>query len=72
MTAVSEKFAAPVVASEFLRASVARMQSAPRFVSAAEAASYASYELDGGLTTAAKLMDKHCQRRECQIVNSYK
>ena len=36
------------IASDFVRAAVARMQSAPRFVSVAEAASYASYELNGG------------------------
>ncbi|MGI9133789.1 MAG: hypothetical protein ACR2I0_07590 [Rhodoferax sp.] len=48
MTAVSERVVAPVVASDFVRAAVARMQNAPRFVSVAEAASYASYELNGG------------------------
>lgn len=48
MTAVLEIVVAPVVASDFVRAAVARMQSAPRFVSATEAASYASYELNGG------------------------
>lgn len=48
MTAVLERVAAPVVASDFVRAAVARMQSAPRFVSVAEAASYASFELNGG------------------------
>jgi hypothetical protein len=40
--------AAPVGESAFVRAAVARMQGAPRFVSAAEAASYATYEANGG------------------------
>jgi hypothetical protein len=48
MTANLERTAIPVVASEFLRAAVARVQNAPRFVSAAEMASYASYELSEG------------------------
>jgi hypothetical protein len=48
MTAVLERVVTPVVASDFVRAAVARMQSAPRFVSMEEAASYASYELTGG------------------------
>ncbi len=48
MVAVLERAVTPVVASDFVRAAVARMQSAPRFVSVAEAASYSSYELNGG------------------------